>query len=245
MPKKSKKKKTSLKKRKARIRIIKWTSLIILLVTAILLFLLSNLFNIKQINVINNSKITSEEIINLAGIHVNENMFKFLKFKSVQNIKTNPYIEDAKIHRKLNGTIEITVTERVATYMLPLDEDQYAYINNQGYILEISSEKTELPILTGYTTENIVEAERLDVDDLKKINIVIKIMNTAGERKIAERITKIDCNNTQNIILMMENEGKIINFGNEKNINDKFVKLMAVLEDTNRTKRRNFFTKYK
>lgn len=229
--KKSTSKKTLEQKRKRR-KILKWTSLTILFTVAITLFLLSSLFNIKEIKVTDNNKISAEEIINLSNIQINENMFKFLKIKASENIKTNAYIESVSIHRKLNGVIEIKVKERVATYMLPINEAEYAYINNQGYILEINSEKLELPMIIGYITENIEPGNRLEIEDLKKLNTVVQILNTAKEKKLAEKITNINIEDENNFIITMESENKIIHFGNSKNINDKFVKLSAALEDT-------------
>lgn len=96
------KKKAISKKKKRRLKIIKWTSLLILLAGAIALFLLSDLFNIKEIIVINNSKITALEIKELSELQANENMFKFMEMNIVNKIKQNPYIESANIHRKLN-----------------------------------------------------------------------------------------------------------------------------------------------
>lgn len=90
------------KKKKYRAKVIKWTALIILTIGAIALFLLSDLFNIKEIKVIDNSKISEQMIINLSEIKVNENMFRFLKLKVTESIKTNPYIETVEINRKLN-----------------------------------------------------------------------------------------------------------------------------------------------
>lgn len=115
---------------------------------------------------------------------------------------------------------------------IPENETEYAYINNQGYILEISTEKIEFPIIIGYSTQNIEPGNRLEVTDLKKLNTVIKIMNIATDREQNEKITSINIENESDFIINMENEGKIIHFGDSKNINDKFVKLIAVLEDT-------------
>lgn len=96
------KKKAISKKKKRRLKIIKWTSLLILLAGAITLFLLSDLFNIKEIIVVNNSKITALEIKELSELQANENMFKFMEMNIVNKIKQNSYIESANIHRKLN-----------------------------------------------------------------------------------------------------------------------------------------------
>ncbi len=116
--------------------------------------------------------------------------------------------------------------------MLPIDDTHYAYINNQGYILELSNEKLELPTIAGCVTEYIEPGNRLDVADLKKLNTVIQILNTAKEKGLAEKITNINIEDEQDFLVTMENENKLIHFGNSKNINDKFVKLIAVLEDT-------------
>lgn len=96
------KKKNILKKNKKRLKILKWTSLFVLIVGAITLFLLSDLFNIKEIKIINNNKISAQEITNLSTLKLNENMFKFFGISIEEKIKQNPYIESAKIHRKLN-----------------------------------------------------------------------------------------------------------------------------------------------
>ena len=63
---------------------------------------LSDIFNIKEIKVLNNSKISTQDIKNLSGLQVNQNMFKFLEISVGKKIKQNPYIQDVRIRRKLN-----------------------------------------------------------------------------------------------------------------------------------------------
>lgn len=229
MPSKKKSKNIS-KKKKKRLKILKWTSLFVLLTGAVALFLLSDIFNIKEIKVINNNKITAQEIKELSTLKENENMFKFLEMSVVEKIKQNPYIESVNIRRKLNGTIEIEVTERVTTYMLEM-ENQYAYINNQGYILEISETKLELPTITGYITENLEPGNRLVEEDLEKLNTVIQILKTANEKELGSKITNINIEDGNNFLITMESESKLVHFGDSSNINDKFIMLKAVLED--------------
>ena len=227
---KKKNKRVNYKKKKLRAKIIKWTSFIILVFGAILLLLLSDLFNIKEINVINNNRISSEEIIKLSGIQVNENIFKFLKFKAKDNIKTNPYVESVKIRRKFNRTIEIDTEERIPTYMIK-QEENYFYLNNQGNSLEQNSEKIEAPLIEGLTTEELIPGNRLELVDLKKLNTVIQIMQTAKSKDIAEKITTINVESDFDYIIKMESEQKTIHFGSGATINDKIIKIIPVLED--------------
>ena len=111
-------------------------------------------------------------------------------------------------------------------------ENQYVYINNQGYILEISDIKLEVPTITGYATENMTLGQRLEEEDLKKINTVIQIMKTAEEKELDSKITNIDIEDKNDFLITMETENKLIHFGNSSNINDKFINIDAVLKDT-------------
>ena len=71
------KKQAVSKKKKKRLKILKWTSLFVLICGGIALFLLSDLFNIKEIKVLNSRKITALEIKNLSGLQINQNMLKY------------------------------------------------------------------------------------------------------------------------------------------------------------------------
>lgn len=119
----------------------------------------------------------------------------------------------------------------MATYEIAL-EDKYAYINNQGYILEITGTKLEVPTITGYATENIEPGKRLDEVDLKKINTVIQIQKAAEEKGLDKKITNINIENERDFLITMEGENKLIHFGDSSNINDKFININAVLKDT-------------
>lgn len=217
-------KKKASKKNAKKSKLIKWTILIVLIIIAILMLLLSDVFNIKEIIVINNSKISSQEIINLSTLKIEENMFKTTSKKITQGIKTNSYIENVKISKKLNGTVVLDVTERTPTYIIELDNG-YAYINNQGYILEVSAIKLEVPHIKGISTkmENIVAGNRLSVGDLKKLDTIIQIMKTAEDKQLSKLITAIDITDSLNYILTLENEKKTVHFGDNSKINDKML----------------------
>lgn len=224
--------KKDAKKRKVKLAIIKWTCLVILLMTAIILFLLSDVFNIKQIVVTNNSKISSEEIINLSTLKTNTNMFKTTNKTIREGIKSNPYIEDVKIKRNLNGVVTLEVTERVATYMLNF-ANGYVYINNQGYMLEISEEAIKVPIITGFQTptDAIQAGNRLVEEDLKKLGDVIKIMESAKSNSMSELITQIDITDSENYQLILDSESKTVQFGTATDINIKLLRVKALIEE--------------
>ncbi|MBQ2835356.1 MAG: FtsQ-type POTRA domain-containing protein [Clostridia bacterium] len=229
------KKKTANKKQnqknKTKNKIIKWIILLLLLLTAIVFFMLSSVFNIKQIIVTNNSKVSSEEIINLSTLTPGVNIFKTTNNVIRNNLKMNPYIENVKVKRNLNGTVTLEVEERKATYILKF-ANAYVYINNQGYMLEMSENPLELPMITGFETpaEEINEGNRLAVGDLKKLEDVIKIMEAAKNISMDKLITAIDITDWANYKLTISSEGKTVQFGDCSNANIKLLKVQAVIE---------------
>ena len=93
----------------------------------------------------------------MSAINLNENIFKYTKKQIKENIKENSYVEEVDIKRKLPDEIQITIKERFPKFMITYG-NAYVYINNQGYILEISKEYQELPILKGIkTTDEEIE----------------------------------------------------------------------------------------
>ena len=219
-------------KRKKKIKkIVGFTSLAIILVASTIAVMLSPIFNIQTITVQGNSQISTAEIISLSGITVGENIFKVGKGQTRENIKQNAYIDKVNINRNLPAEIQITVTERVATFMIEKD-NQYLYMSNQGYLLELSPEKLELPILQGLETsvDDLVVGNRLCQSDLEKLEIVLRMVNLAKENDIASYITRIGIEDDEDYKLVMETEQKIVHMGDASNLSDKMLNVKAILE---------------
>ncbi len=237
---KSKKKKI---KNNKKTRIIIWTSITVLILAIIVGIvigskaLIDNIFKIKQIVVLNNQKVSSEEIINLSTLIPQDSMFKITKETIKNNIKSNAYIEDVTIKRSINGTITLDIKERVPKYMLKF-ANAYVYINNQGYMLEISEIPLELPIITGFSTisEEIKTGNRLNLEDLDKLEDIIKVMESTQNNAVISIITEIDISDQSNYILKMESEGKVVQFGDATKINVK-LGMIELLLDAEKGKR--------
>ena len=220
------------KKRRRIFRFIKWTTLFLLIIGGGIYFLLSPYFNIKSITTTGNEKITSEEIISLSGIQLDENMFKVSGNKVEQAVKTNAYIESVNLKRKLPDSIELQVVERKPAYMLMIG-NAYAYINSQGYILEISKYALKFPIITGFSTpeDQLQAGNRLCEEDLEKLNSVIQIMDSANSNEIGDLVTKINIEDKQDYVLELEKEKKKVHLGDTSNLSTKMLYIKTVMEN--------------
>lgn len=144
--KKQKRKKS--KKKKVNKKIIGCFSIIVLIATIIILALTAPIFNITEITVQGNNKIPTNTIISLSELKKGENIFKFNN--SVEKkIKENNYVENVKVQRKLPGKVIISIEERNIKYQVNLI-NSYVYIDKNGYILENSSEKKDVPVIVRF-----------------------------------------------------------------------------------------------
>ena len=224
----------SKKKRKIIFRVIKWLILLGIVIGGIVYAMLSPIFNIQGITVTGNSKISSETIVSLSGLIIDQNIFSFRTSDVIDGIKQNAYIDTVDVKRKFPDQVELSVKERVATYMLTYG-NAYVYLNNQGYILEITSEKGDFPTITGYETptEQIVEGNRLSTTDLEKLNDVLKIMEaiSSGGNKIDSQITQIDITDNSNYILTLGKAKKKIYLGDTTNLSTKVLWINKFMQE--------------
>jgi cell division protein FtsQ len=221
-----------MKKRK----IVKWTSIFILVVTIIILFMLSPIFSIKKINVLGNSKVSEAEVLSLLQIPTNENIFKINEKDLTEKLVKNSYIEKIKVSKKLPNILDIEIYERVTNYAVQI-VNGYVCIDSYGYILEIANEKPEVPILLGVTTSeeellnvngnSLRKLNDIDTEKLKKFYEVIKFAKT---NDVLKYITSADITNINDVIMYLDTEEKIVHLGDLTELNIKLLYLKSIVE---------------
>lgn len=140
------------KKKKPHKKILAFVSSILLIAIVIILALTAPIFNITDIQVQGNEKLDTNTIITLSGLKKGKNIFQFNANAMIQNIKENTYVQSAKIVRKLPGTVFITIEERQVKYQINFI-NSYAYLDKNGYILENSTVKQEVPVLVRFNSK--------------------------------------------------------------------------------------------
>ncbi|MCI8470750.1 MAG: FtsQ-type POTRA domain-containing protein [Clostridia bacterium] len=222
------------RKKKSKIikRIIKLVLLVGIIIGTVVFAMVSPIFNIKNIQVMNHEHVNSDTIISLSELKMEENIFRFNSSIVAKKIKENAYIKNVKIHRKLPSTIQIEVEERKHSYSVDF-LGKYAYIDNQGYILEIAEDSKQMPILQGIETpeEQVVEGERLNKEDLEKLEDIIKIMNATKEYDLDSKVTSIDISKKNEYSLYLEQEKKKVYLGDNTNLSNKMLYVNAIIEE--------------
>ena len=241
------------KKKKTRVNLLaKIIILLILIIFAISAVFLSGIFSIKkiEINIVsskkgqgveldeeNSSKIQLDEVESLSGLNIGQNMFQKSKREITENIMKNPYDEDVKIKRSLNGVLSIEVSERKAEYMINY-AGSYIYIDKSGYVLELSTETKNIPILLGTTTDftNLAVGSsekivRLNDGDLEKLYMVNSIMEISKGNDISGIITRIDMSDDKNYIVYLDSENKTVYLGDCSELNTRILYMKSIVKE--------------
>ena len=224
------------RKRDKRLKRIKFFLKLILLIgviSGIIAFATcSPIFNIQNIEVTNNKQLSPETIISLSELSVGQNIFKFWKNDVENKIKSIAYIESVELKRVFPNKLEINIQEREPKFSVPV-LGEYAYINTQGYILEITQNQLNLPIITGISTkeEEIKPGNRLNNKDLTELEIILKIISAMKENQLDKEVTSIDISNKNDYIIYMQNEKKKIHLGDGSNLSNKMLYVIAIINE--------------
>lgn len=212
-------------------RIVKFVLLLGIIIGAIVFATCSPIFNITDIEVLNNNRVSSDTIISLSGIQTNENIFRFIATKAINNMKQNAYIEEVKIKRVLPSKVQIEVTEREPKFSVPV-LGEFAYISTQGYILEIAQNELNLPVIYGLQTaeENILVGNRIIEDDLRSLETILKIMSAMNDVGLYDKVTNIDISDKNDYSIYMQEEKKTIHLGDASNLSNKMLYVVTIIE---------------
>ena len=152
-------------------------------IIAVIAFSLSSFFTVDTIDVQGNKYFTDEEISNMAHASTGQNIiYKLNKGNMLNYLEKNPYIEEARVYRKLPSTIVINVKERIQIAALTYG-DQFLIIDNKGTLLRVTKTKPKLTIVTGFKVKKVKLGEPVEVnspDLFKELLSLLKSME-AGD----------------------------------------------------------------
>lgn len=221
-----------IEKRRKKIRIKRYITIIVILIAVVVTLCLKlSYFNIKDIKVLNNRNIGSEEIKKLSQINLGENIFYLNLRKSRTAILSNPYILKADIKRKLPNKINIYVEERTAVFYVKQNE-KYLVIDEKGIVLEEKNSINGMKLikLEGFEGKNYKVGEVLDNSDVRKLKIINDITKLIKSLKYGiPEPSIVDIKDLTDIKLYYGNI--MIKIGTSDELQEKINKAINILVD--------------
>ena len=114
-----------------------------------------------------------------------------------------------------------------------LDEESQIQNITEEQAKEIAEQKLDLPVIMGITTpqEQVVAGNRLNDEDLEKLETVIQIMNICKSYELDKKVSSIDITNKNDYIMYMEEEKKTIHLGSDSNLTNKMLYVPSILKE--------------
>ncbi|MCQ4637191.1 FtsQ-type POTRA domain-containing protein [Anaerovorax odorimutans] len=175
-------KKPPKKRKRKKKRYVLKVLLLILICVGLYFFLHSSVFNIKTINTSESSHFTAQQIQEMAGLKKGMNLFEFKGGKCEDKLEENPYVQEARVKRKLPGTVSIELTERKEMAILAKDS-QFVVIDGEGIVLQVAQQAPQLTFLSGVT---VTEAKENEAVEVKEENVYKKAMRLLNEMEKAD-----------------------------------------------------------
>lgn len=224
-----KKKKISKRRLKKKKRIRKFLLFVIMIISLYLFTFKTDFFNIKNIEVLGNKKISYEQIVKASMSIKGENIFKTNIKKGKENLEKLSYLKNCTIKRNLPREIIIEIEERQELAILAYN-NSYIYIDREGYILTIEEKKGEskLPEISGLELKGLEPGD--NIFDMLDIANAEEFIAYSEELKLISYMKYINFLDEKNIMIELNDEIKVA-FGPLDNVKYKLSFLYKILED--------------
>ena len=151
-------------------------------------------FNVEGVAVMGNQEITDEEVIKLSEIKTGKSIFDVHPLLVGHKIKKNLYVDKVKVHRKLPGNVEITITEKTAVAQIK-DNNQYVVIDIDGTVIETTKEKRKATMVGNVTVKSASRTEPVQVKEKEILEKSLELINTADENDLFFKTVNINKEN--------------------------------------------------
>lgn len=221
-------------KEKERKRSFKYilNNIIIIVITLgfILFFLNSKIFEVSEIKIKGNLKISNEEIEKESNLKKNINIFKQSVLVAQRNLSKNSRIYKVKVERELPNIIKIEVEERKERYQISRPEG-YFVLDHSGFILRKESVKQNLIVVEGIKGELKI-GEKISEDNFDMLEEMNRIYELAVSLNFDTVITGINAEKlkSKEIIIELDSENKEINLNLKKDLRMSFLMIKEILK---------------
>lgn len=192
----------------------------------------SDIFNLSKVEIVGNTNLKENQIVDLEKIIINKNIFTY-NFKVLKkNILTNPYIEDAQVKMKLPNKIIISIKEVEVIALLSNGQD-YCYIDKKGNLIEkindLDKNSDKIVLDTKYT---LGEDNTINFKSDKEKKSILNLLSVLNKEHLKNEIEKIEYTDELKINILTKNGAKFLIIDDE-NLNYNISRASKILVDLN------------
>ncbi len=223
------------KRKKRRVGSLAWIGWVCLMLIALALgygFAQSSTFNVRSIEVNGVSRISKEDIVALSGFTLGGHIYEANLNKAQTMIKTNLWVEQVSVERRLPSTLVINVIERVPVAAI-ITQDSIYIVDFSGTLL------LKQKLLDGLAVIAVSGITGLDPDiklgsvlEPEGVGVALSVIKQMDERS-ASVVSELDVSNTQDIVAHLS-YGVDCHLGDKSDFGKKFTVAMEIIDSERR-----------
>lgn len=125
----------------------------------------SPVLNVNKIQVVGARHSSAEAVRTATELTSEDNLLLVSTGEIAQRVKELPWVGDAKVDRRLPGTVRVRVMERKPAMVLSLESGHWT-IDSMGRILDSGASSKDLPSLSGPEVGSLRPGDELDAPEL-------------------------------------------------------------------------------
>jgi cell division protein FtsQ len=148
-------------------------------------------------------------------------------------LKTLPPVENAEVYTTLTGSLKIKLTQRTPLLRLINQKNESYYVDKFGKLFQVKpGSSSRVVVVNGYIEENLSDTSKISTNsDITVIGEALKMANYIRENDFLNaQIEQIYITKNKEFELIPKVGRQIIIFGDTKNMEKKFDKLIAFYE---------------
>lgn len=187
-------------------------------------------FRVSKVEVAGDTRYTAEELIDASGVQTGDNMF-FLDSSHIISIlqAKYPYLNTVSLHRRLPSTLEIEVSDRVATLSLDTGSG-YLLVDSNGKVLDTAADAApDTAVVSGTETDKLKVGDTAG-DKQEKLKTVLDLMNLMTQYEMNTEVRSVDIEKAYDVRVQYT-EAYTILLGNMDDLEHKIQFLQAILKE--------------
>lgn len=208
--------------------------LVIGALAALLVLACSRVFVVRDVMVVGNRNLLSEEVVTLSGVQIGDNLLGISDQKLKHVLEQNRYIEYVGHGFDYRGTLTLRIKERLGMAVV-YDLGYYYVLDASGVVLECAGSAYPAdvagPRVTGLSIEpnsRVTVGEKLPVHDMGGLEAMETVLAELENTNMLGRTSEMSVKNTDNIYLLTA-EGAKIELGDTGNLRAKLLIAREVL----------------
>jgi len=185
----------------------------------------TNLLKVRYINVRDNSRLSTDEVIALLDGLKGHHILTLDLAEWRKRLLRSSWIEDATVRRVLPSAVEVTLVERRPLGISRIGDRLYL-VDPSGVVIDEygpAYREIDLPIIRGLASPGETQEFAVNVE---RAELAARVLSSLSRRDIADRISEVDVTDPYSAAVILEGDPAVIKLGRE----DFLERLQSYLE---------------